>query len=80
MVTTDTPLTIDDGRSQGSESPSLIPTFNEDFLLDLVEVLADTQETVWSGTRKGYLRQGVEVLEFQLAMSSLISSWCELKQ
>ncbi|CAN1248247.1 hypothetical protein LINPERPRIM_LOCUS6659 [Linum perenne] len=44
MVTTDTSLTIDDRRSRGSESPSLVATFNEDFLFDLVEVLADTQE------------------------------------
>ncbi|CAN1263039.1 hypothetical protein LINPERPRIM_LOCUS11469 [Linum perenne] len=44
MVTTDIPLTIDARRNRGSESPSLVATFNEDFLLDLVEVLADTQE------------------------------------
>ncbi|CAN1146269.1 hypothetical protein LINPERHAP2_LOCUS15152 [Linum perenne] len=44
MVTTDTSLTIDDGRRRGSEFSSLVATFNEDFLFDLVEVLADTQE------------------------------------
>ncbi|CAN1744431.1 hypothetical protein LINPERHAP1_LOCUS2124, partial [Linum perenne] len=42
VVTTDALLTIDDRRSRGSKSPSIVATFNEDFLFDLVEVLADT--------------------------------------
>ncbi|CAN1248377.1 hypothetical protein LINPERPRIM_LOCUS6719 [Linum perenne] len=54
MVTTDTSLTIDDGRRRGSEFSSLVATFNEDFLFDLVEVLADTQEAVLNELNEVY--------------------------